>query len=438
MNCDKGPSLWTRAKEIIPGGSQLLSKRSEQFLPELWPSYFSRANGVDIWDLDNNHFVDMAFMGVGCCPLGYCDPDVDEAVIDAVKKGSMCTLNCPEEVWLAEKLIKLNKGFGMARFTRCGGEAMAVAVRISRAFTRKDTIAFCGYHGWHDWYLAANLADNKNLDGHLLPGLNPLGVPRALIGSAVPFNFNQSDELLSIVERQGENLAAIVMEPIRDKEPSGEFLSAIHQSVEETGAVLIIDEVSSGFRLNVGGAYTRFGYKPDIAVFAKALGNGYPIGAIVGREEVMEIAQDTFISSTNWTERIGPVAALATIEKYQREDVPRHLVKIGKDMQEMWIRISHEAEIPMDVGGIPPLSHFLIPGEEGQHIQTIITKLMLEHEQLAGKSFYPSFVHQQSHLDSYESALEQVMEKIRRALDKRDLNSLYSGNIAHSGFKRLT
>src|SRR5208337_438691 len=285
------------------------------------------------------------------CPLGYADPEVNAAVKTRIDNGSMCTLNSPEEVDLAEKLIHLHPWAGQVRYARCGGEAMAIAVRIARAHTKKDIVAFCGYHGWHDWYLAANLADDQHLDGHLLPGLAPAGVPRGLTGTSVPFRYNRADEISAIAEKYGGKLAAIVMEPIRDHEPTPAFIQAVHRIARENDAALIVDEVSSGFRLTTGGAHPLYGIKPDMAVFAKAMSNGYPMAAIIGRDEVMQSAQDTFISSTYWTEGIGPVAALATIEKYERCDVPLHLVRTGKAVQAGWKSAAETSGIEIEIGG---------------------------------------------------------------------------------------
>ena len=176
-NLGNGQKLWKRAKQIIPGGNMLLSKRAEMFLPNQWPAYFSKAKGCKVWDLDGNEYIDMSIMGIGTNTLGYGHPEVDEAVLRIVNAGNMSTLNCPEEVYLAEKLIELHPWADMARFARSGGEANAIAIRIARAASGKDKVAICGYHGWHDWYLSANLGDDTNLDGHLLPGLEPKGVP---------------------------------------------------------------------------------------------------------------------------------------------------------------------------------------------------------------------------------------------------------------------
>lgn len=438
MKINSGADLWRKAKKIIPGGNQLLSKRSEQFLPDYWPSYYRKAKGVDVWDLDNNHYTDMSIMGIGACPLGYADPDVNSAVKLRIDNGSMCTFNCPEEVELAEKLIRLHKWADQVRYARCGGEAMAIAVRIARAHTKKDTVAFCGYHGWHDWYLAANLADNQNLDGHLLPGLAPAGVPRGLKGTSIPFHYNHTEELEAIAEKQKGKLAAIVLEPIRDHEPSAGFLKCVQKIARDSDAVLIVDEVSSGFRLTTGGAHLLYGLKPDIAVFAKAMSNGYPMAAIIGNDDVMQSAQDTFISSTYWTEGVGPAAALATIEKYERCNVPLHLIKTGTAVQKGWRHTADKTGIKIEIRGIPPLSHFSVNGENGLLVQTLYTQLMLERGFLAGKSFYASYAHQNKHIQSYLEATEEVFEHISKGQNDGTLGEMLKGHIVDTGFRRLT
>lgn len=434
----KGIALWRKAKKIIPGGNQLLSKRSEQFLPDYWPAYYRKAKGVDVWDLDNNHYIDMSIMGIGACPLGYADSDVDAAVKIRIDNGSMCTLNSPEEIDLAEKLVQLHPWADMVRYARGGGEAMAIAVRIARAHTKKDKVAFCGYHGWHDWYLSANLADDRNLDGHLLPGLEPAGVPRGLKSTSIPFQYNHIDELEAIVEKCEGKLAAIVMEPIRDHEPLVGFLQSVRKIANENDAVLIIDEVSSGFRLTTGGAHLLYGLLPDIAVFAKAMSNGYPMAAVIGKEGVMESTQDTFISSTYWTEGIGPTAALATIEKYERCDVPAHLKKMGIAVQKGWQSAAEKTGIDLEHGGIAPLSHFAVKGEVGLMVQTVYTQLMLERSFLAGKSFYACYAHKNDHVRNYLEATEEVFEIISKSIDNDTIGEMLKGPIVSTGFRRLT
>src|SRR5690606_15159947 len=279
------------------------------------------------------------------------DPDVNRAVIAAVEAGSMATLNCPEEVELAELLIELHPWARMVRYTRSGGEAMSVAVRLARAATGRDVIAFCGYHGWHDWYLAANLAEGSSLDGHLLPGLSPAGVPRGLHGTMLPFQYNRPEELRAIVREHGK-LAAILMEPVRNHMPDPGSLEEVRELATAAGAVLIFDEITSAFRLNTGGAHLTFSVTPDVAVLAKGMSNGYPMGAIIGTREVMEAAQTSFISSTYWTERIGPAAAMATIRKHRAANAAAHLVAIGKRVQDGWSAAASAQGLPVEVGGI--------------------------------------------------------------------------------------
>ncbi|MCM8815384.1 MAG: aminotransferase class III-fold pyridoxal phosphate-dependent enzyme [Candidatus Omnitrophica bacterium] len=337
MKCKKGQALWKEAKKIIPMGTQLLSKKAELFLPEQWPSYFSKAKGIEVQDLDGNKYLDFTIMGVGSCILGYADPDVNKTVKSVIDTGNMCTLNSPEEVKLAKLLLEIDEWAGKVRYARTGGEAMAVAIRIARAFSGRDKIAFCGYHGWHDWYLSANLSDDRNLDGHLLPGLEPLGVPRGLAKTAFPFTYNNISELEKITE--SHDIGVIVMEPLRSNYPENGFLEKVRAIADRCKAVLVFDEITSGFRMRIGGAYKLFNVEPDIVVYAKAISNGYPMAAIVGRSEIMEKAEESFISSTYWTERIGPAAAIATIKKMKQKNVPEYLMKMGKKIMDGWKNI---------------------------------------------------------------------------------------------------
>ena len=314
---NSGQALWSEAKKIIPGGNHLLSKRPEMFLPEKWPSYYSKAQGCEIWDLDGNKYFDMSIMGIGTNILGYSHPEIDSSVIQTVKSGNMSTLNCPEEVYLAQKLVDLHPWADMVRLARTGGEANAIAIRIARAFARKDKVAVCGYHGWHDWYLSSNLGEESSLDGHLLPGLKPSGVPRGLTGTTIPFQYNDINSLKRLI--QDHDIGVIKMEVERNFPPENNFLQEVKDISVEKGIVLIFDECTSGFRTTFGGLHKQYSIDPDMAMFGKALGNGYAITAVIGKESVMQAAQDTFISSTFWTERIGPTAALKTLEIMKRQ-----------------------------------------------------------------------------------------------------------------------
>jgi len=438
VSTSKGLSLYARAKRRIPGGTQLLSKRPELFLPDAWPAYFARAKGVEVTDVDGRTYVDMSMMGIGACVLGYADPDVDEAVKGAIDSGSASTLNPPEEVELADLLCELHPWAGMARFARSGGEAMMMAVRIARAHTGRDRVAFSGYHGWGDWYLAANLADERALDGHLMPGLDPAGVPRGLKGTALPFHYNRLDELKAVVDANRGQLGAIVMEPQRGEPPAPGFLENVRDLATEIGAPLIFDEITTGFRMTDGGIHKLLGVDPDIAVFAKSMANGYPMAAVIGRDEVMAAAQSTFISSTNWTERIGPVAALATIRKFRNERVADHLNAIGRLMIDGWTRAAERAGLRVDAGGLPSLAHFVIDHADEPTLTTLFTQEMLERGYLAWVQFKPSFAHQPFHVAACLHAVDDVFAMLADAIRRGDSASRLRGAPARRGFYRLT
>ena len=433
-----GQKLYLHAKKRIPGGTQLLSKRPEMFLPDFWPSYYSKAKGVEVWDLDGNKYVDMSHNGVGACILGVADPDVDSAVKAAIEAGNMSTLNCPEEVELADLLCELHPWADMVRYTRCGGEAMAIAIRIARAYTGRDKIAFCGYHGWHDWYLAANLGTENALGEHLLPGLSPNGVPKGLTGTAIPFRYNHIEELQAIVERNKNDLAAIVMEPTRDHDPEPGFLELIRELSLDVGAILIFDEVSSGFRMTTGGVHLLFGVNPDISVFAKAISNGYPMAAIIGTAKVMNAAQDSFISSTYWTERIGPAAALATIRKHRKKQVWKHLIQKGEKVQSEWQKAAKQAGLNIEISGMKPMSHFSFICDSPLEVQTLFTQLMLERGFLAKNAFYATYAHTDDLVQNYADAMAKSFDIIAEALKQNNIRKYLRGSVAHSGFHRLT
>ena len=433
----KGQHLYEKAKGIIPGGTQLLSKRPEMFLPRYWPAYYSRAKGCEIWDLDNNRYIDMSLMGIGSCILGYADEDVNRAVIDAVGRGSMSTLNSPEEVELANLLLELHPWANMVRYARTGGEAMTVAVRIARAQSGRDKILLCGYHGWHDWYLCANLGSSQALDGVHLPGLEPKGVPRALKDTTFTFQFNDTVAFLDLIGRHGKEVGAVVMEPMRDAYPDQLFIQVIREKTKELGIALIVDEITAAWRENLGGAHLSVDLDPDIAVFAKGMSNGFPMAAVIGKKDVMDYAQESFISSTYWTERIGPIAAIATIGKMQEKNIQSHLVKIGNRVKQIWKAHANKFEIKVDIGGIDPLAHFSFLYDDSLVLKTLFTQCMLEEGFLATTAFYASYAHKAEYLEDYERSLISAFKIIASALKEGNPKKYLKGECCDAGFRRL-
>lgn len=431
----KGQELWQRAKTVIPGGNMLLSKRPEMHLPDIWPAYFSRASGVTVWDLEDRPLIDMSLMSVGTNTLGYGHPAVDAAVRGAIAAGNMSTLNAPEEVALAERLVALHPWADMARFARSGGEANAIAIRIARAASGRDGVAICGYHGWHDWYLAANLGDAAGLDGHLLPGLDPAGVPRDLSGTVFPFAYNDLDGLRALIAEN--RIGVIKMEVSRSADPAPGFLRSVRDLADANGIVLIFDECTSGFRQSFGGLHKLYGVDPDLAVFGKALGNGYAITAVIGRRPVMEAAQSTFISSTFWTERIGPVAALATLDAMEACRSWEVITETGREITRRWQALAGDHGLSIRTRGLPALTGFDIPGDRALIYKTLITQEMLKAGYLAGTSVYVCTEHRPEVVDRYFDALDPVFGLIADCEDGRDAESLLDGPVCHSGFSRL-
>lgn len=431
-----GQDLYKKAKTLIPGGTMLLSKRPEMFLPEHWPSYFSKAKGCRIWDLDGKELIDMTIMGIGTNTLGYGNEAVDAAVMETVKNGNMSTLSCPEEVYLAEKLIELNPWADMVRFARSGGEANSIAIRIARAASGKDKVAICGYHGWHDWYLSANHNDEDKLSKHLLPGLSPNGVPKNLKNSVYPFNYNNFEELLTIVKNN--DIGVIKMEVVRNFGPEDNFLHKVRELATRNNIVLIFDECTSGFRETFGGIYQKYKVEPDMVMYGKTIGNGYALTAVVGKRSVMEAAQSTFISSTFWTERIGPVAALATLNEMERVKSWEVITKNGKKMQEGWKNLASLHNLKITLAGIPALSTYTFNSKDALSYKTLISQEMLKKGILASTNFYASTAHTNDEFEIYFNVLDEIFKKISKCeVGEIQIEDLIEGPICHSGFKRL-
>lgn len=432
-----GQKLYKRAKRIISGGNMLLSKRPEMFLPDQWPSYFSKAKGCKVWDLDDNEYIDMSIMGIGTNILGYGHPEVDEAVQRTIRDGNMSTLNCPEEVYLSEKLIELHPWADMTRLARAGGEINSIAIRIARAATGRDKVAICGYHGWHDWYLSTNLNNDKSLDGHLLPGLQTDGIPRGLIGTTLPFNYNDIKQLELIINDNKNQIAAIKMEVSRNEGPKDDFLHKVRDLASKNGIALIFDECTSGFRETFGGLHKKYEVEPDIALFAKALGNGYAISACIGKKAFMEAAQQSFISSTFWTERIGPTAALKTLEIMERERSWEVITKKGQEISSRWQTLADKYDLDISTWGLPALSGFTFNSRKALSYKTLITQEMLKKGYLAANSIYVCTEHSEELINGYFECLEPIFSIIKDCEEGLEVESLLEGPDCHSGFKRL-
>ena len=432
----KSNNLHQKALNLIPGGNSLLSKRREMFAPDEWPAYFDKAKGILVTDIDGDDYRDFSHFGVGTNTLGYGNKNVDAAVMLAIKKGNMSTLNPPEEVYLAEKLVNMHPWSSMARFARTGGEANSMAIRIARAFTGKSKIAFCGYHGWHDWYLSANIQDSKNLDKQLLSGLSASGVPKELISTALPFNDGDLERLEEILHNG--DVAAIKMEVMRSKEPSVQYLSDIRKLADKYNCLLIFDECTSGFRETFGGLHLKYGVEPDIAILGKTLGNGYAITSVLGKKDVMSSSQSTFISSTFFTERIGFSAALASLEEMESMKSWKIISEKGFNFKERIKHLFDKYKIDININGMDALVSYNVNHHDALAIKTFITQRMLDKKFLAGNLFYPSIAHSDKDTDDFFDSLEVVVIELSQIiLSEGNIKEHLRGPECHSGFQRL-
>ena len=430
-----GQKLYLKAKKVILGGNMLLSKRPEMTLPNLWPAYYSKSNKIFVWDLDNKKYIDMICF-VGQNILGYANKSVDKFVFKNAAKGNMTSLNCPEEVILANKLIELHPWAKVAKFARSGGEANAMSIRIARASTKRDHIAICGYHGWHDWYLSVNLSGKNKLNNHHLPGLLPDGVPKNLKNTVHPFNYGDFEKLKKISKKY--KLAAIKMEVARNALPDRDFLKKIRKFATKNKIVLIFDECTSGFRRNLGGLHMTQKIYPDMCMFGKALGNGYAITAVIGKKNIMNKAKNSFISSTFWSERIGFLAGIRTIDVMKKIKSWEKIIKSGKYLSEKIKELAKKYELSINVGGIDSITYYSFNSKKNLKYKTFISQEMLKKGYLASTNFYASIAHNSENLNDYFEALNDIYFKISEC-EKENIRiyDLLDGPVCHSGFKRL-
>lgn len=428
---------YQEAKEIIPGGTQLLSKKPELYAPDYWPAYFQSAKGCRIVDLDGKSYYDFSNNSVGACLLGYGYEPVVDAVTKRIQMGSMCSLNAPEEVELAERLCAIHPWAEQVRFARSGGEIASVAVRIARATTGRDVVAVCGYHGWTDFYIAVNLGETEQEKGKLLDNMPPDGVPEGLRCTTVAFNYGNLLEFDAIIDRYGDRLACVVMETARSCDPAPGFMEHIRAETKRVGALMVLDEISIGWRNCLGGYHRKLGVVPDMAIFAKAMGNGHPISAVIGTRAAMEGAGKAFISSTFWTESVGYTAALATIDEMERTKVWEKAWASGEKVIALWHAMGKKHGLPVvEEECFPTLAHFAF-SQQGMALKTLFTRMMLEHGFLANTGFYPTLAHTQEIIDSYGAALDQVFEEMSIILKKGDVEKVLQESTCISGFSRL-
>ena len=431
----KGQNLYKKAKKIILGGNMLLSKRPEMFLPNLWPAYFSKSKNIYVWDLNGKKYIDMIF-AVGQSTLGYSNHELNNKIVRSINLGNMTTLNCPEEVELTKRLVSLHPWAQMAKYARSGGEANAVAIRIGRAASGKDGVAICGYHGWHDWYLSVNLNGKNKLSKHLLAGLEPTGVPKVLKNTVYPFNYGDLKELERIIKNK--KVGVIKMEVARTELPDIKFLKKVRQLANKNKIVLIFDECTTGFRRNLGGLHMNYKVYPDLAMFGKALGNGFAITSVLGKKSIMKKAEKSFISSTFWTERTGFVAGLETLKLMNKYKSWKIIIKNGQYFNKKIRKIALKYNLKLEIFGIESITSFTFFSKKNAAYKTFITQEMLKKNYLASNQIFLSIYHSKKIIDKYITNLDPIFRKIS-FFEKNniDAKNFLKSEICHQTFKRL-
>ncbi len=430
--------LYQRAGELIPGWTQLISRRADQFASGVSPIYAQRAKGSRFIDVDENEYIDWV-NAVGAIILGHADEVVDAAVKEQIDRGSLYTLNSPLEIELAEELCQTIPSAQMVRYTKGGGEACSVAARIARGTTGRDKILICGYHGWHDWYQAANYGVDPESGEYPFAGIEPIGVPRALAGSVIPFPYGNLEMLEALLAEHPGDVAAIMMEPARSELPPAGYLEGVQALAQEHAAILIFDEVSCGRRQAIGGIQSIVGVTPDMTVVAKAMSNGYPMGAVVGSRAVMEPAARMFISSSYWSDNIGLVASLTTIRELKRRDSESRLAETGENLRAALNGAMAASGLSGKCAGIaanPYIALDLPAGVDSRKVSTLFIQEMARRGVHTYMSFKATLAHTEADIAQTAAAAREAFKVIKTALDQDKLDALLVADVKKEPFRR--
>ena len=430
--------LYEQAGELIPGWTQLISRRADQFAHGASPIYAQRAKGSRFIDVDENEYIDWV-SAVGAIILGHADEVVDAAVKEQIDRSSLFSANSPLELELAEELNATIPSSQMVRYAKGGGDACAVAVRIARGTTGKDKILFCGYHGWHDWYQAANYGVNPESGEYPFAGIEPIGVPKALAGTVIPFVYGDLEMLAALLEQHAGEVAAIMMEPARSELPPPGYLEAVKQLAADHGVVLIFDEVSCGWRIAVGGVQEAVGVTPDMTVVAKSMSNGYPMGAVVGSREVMEPAKHMFISSSYWSDNIGLVASLTTIRELKRREAPRRFKEIGEKLRGALNHAILDSGLDGACTGLhtgPTVTLKTPAGIDPRKVTTLFIQEMARRGVHSYMSFKPTLAHTDEDVRLTGEAAAEALQVVRAGLEQGNIDDLLNVELKKEPFRR--
>jgi glutamate-1-semialdehyde 2,1-aminomutase len=402
----KSEALLARAEQVIPLGAQTFSKSRTQFPHGISPYFADHAKGSRVWDADGNEYLDL-INALCSVTLGHCDPHVTAAVEKQLHRGTIFSLSSELEIQVAEKIVELVPCAEKVRFGKNGSDATSGAIRIARAFTGRERVAVCGYHGWQDWYIGSTARH--------------LGVPKAVRELTHSWTYNDAASLEKLLKEHPGEFAAVIMEPMNVAFPKAGFLEDVQRLCRENGALLVFDETITGFRYAIGGAQELFGITPDLATFGKGLANGYPVSAVAGRADVMKLMEEVFFSFTFGGETLSLAAALATMHKLQREPVVATMKATGE-------RVLHDTQAAIDrhelgdvfaLSGHPTWSFLQFKDARGAtmwEIKTLFMQEMLKRGVLSYGTHNISYAHTGADLDQLAGAYDETFDVIERGL----------------------
>ena len=414
-----------RAKQVVPGASQTLSKGPGMFVEGAYPVFLERGRGSHVWDVDGNEYVDY-ILGLASITLGYAYPAITEAVARQLERGSIFSLPHPLEVEVSERLTEIIPCAEMVRFVKTGSEADAAAVRVARAATGRDVVLFAGYHGWHEWY-AVTTPRSK-------------GIPKDFARLVVPFDYNDLASLERALDEHHGRVAAVIMEPVLLDAPASGFLAGVKAAAHRHGALLIFDEIVSGFRWAVGGAQEHFGVVPDLATFGKGMANGLPLAAVVGPRELMREFEDVFVSSTFGGDTLALAACLATLDVYRREPVIEHLWRMGRRFQDGFGALAARLGVPVRTVGYPVHPKVVID-HRSPEAQRLLMSLFLQETAARGVIFHfagfnVSYSHTEADVDHTLGACADALRVIEEALADGRITERLRGQPYQEAFRR--
>jgi glutamate-1-semialdehyde aminotransferase len=415
-------ALWARAERVIPSGTQTLSKAPSQFVRGVYPKYLVRGSGCRVTDADGHTYVDYP-MALGAVLLGHAHPGVVAAVERQARAGSLFTLMHPLEVEVAERLCALVPCAEMVRFVKNGSDATEAAIRVARAYTGRERVAYCGYHGWHDWFAGTTP--------------RPAGVPPALAALARPFEYNRPDTLAALLDAHPGEYAAVILEQ-PGVEPADGFLATVRDLAHRAGAVFVMDEIVTGLRYAAGGAQELYGVTPDLACFGKALGNGLPIAALLGCRPLMKELERVFVSMTYGGDALALAAARTVLDTISREPVIAHVWAMG----EHWLRGAQAAVaasgVAMRVGGTPPRTHFEFDdqrGYEARDVRSLLLQECVKRGVLFGVPIFTSYAHQPADVDETLVALQEALAVVADAVRQGTVHERMEGDLVEPVFR---